>query len=94
MRELLAVAIGAALDRLGSELARGDALLAAVSGAVVRRLLEHPRATDLDDELLQRWGSLRVRVGVEPLALADLVEHLASVALVDASRAERTRSAA
>lgn len=88
----LVTAIGAALDRVEYWLGEHDELLAAVSGAIVRKLLSHPCAVCYSTALswrrmLVRWDALRPRLDAPPLMLADLIEHYAGVLLTEATRA-------
>jgi hypothetical protein len=94
----LVTAVNKAIDRVEYHLGVDDALMADVSGAIVRKLLSHPSAAvySFDFEwrrMLARWEHLRTRLTAPPLMLADLVEHHASVLLIEATRAAERAAA-
>jgi hypothetical protein len=89
--QTLVTAFGRALDRVEYHLRERDYLMADVAGAIIRKLLQHPAAGLLSLSLdwrrqYARWENLRTRLSAPPLMLADLVEHYASVALIEATR--------
>lgn len=90
--QTLISAVGSALDRVEYWLGESDAVMAAVSGATVRKLLTHPDAKNYPCDLawrrmLLRFDVLRPRLGAPPMLLADFIDHQAGVLLVEASRA-------
>src|SRR6185312_9024039 len=93
----LIAALQRAIDSVADHIQRDDADMGAVFAEVVRRLLAHPLAAELGEDLcwrrqLTRWSKLVAQLGPMPIGyvdVADIVDHFVRVRLDEGATAAR-----